>query len=403
MAKTGLPLEGIKVIEYANYVAAPVTGRLLADWGAEVIKVEPLSGDSMRFVGMQWNFPIDDEENPLFEIENSGKKGIMVDTTTEEGIDLIYKLLEDADIFITNTRQKALDRSGLDYWTMKEKTPHIIYGHLLGYGDNGPAKDNPAFDYTAYFARGGIAMSLMEKDTAPCNAVAGLGDHSAGMSLAAGILAALHKQKQTGKGERVTVSLFHTAVFGMGIMVSAAKYDYQMPITRRQPPNPLNTTYKCADGTWVQLAFFQYDKWFPGFCDIVIERPDLKDSKYSTLKSAVNYTEEFVIMMEEEFIKRPFDEWAERLQKAGIPYEKLATPTDILNDEQCWANDYLIRHTYDNGHEGVIYNTPVMFTENKRGDYVRAPYMGEHTSDIMKEIGLSDEKIAELKENKIIK
>lgn len=403
MAKTGLPLEGIKVIEYANYVAAPVTGRLLADWGAEVIKVEPLSGDSMRFVGMQWNFPIDDEENPLFEIENSGKKGIMVDTTTEEGIDLIYKLLEDADIFITNTRQKALDRSGLDYWTMKEKAPHIIYGHLLGYGDNGPAKDNPAFDYTAYFARGGIAMSLMEKDTAPCNAVAGLGDHSAGMSLAAGILAALHKQKQTGKGERVTVSLFHTAVFGMGIMVSAAKYDYQMPITRRQPPNPLNTTYKCADGTWVQLAFFQYDKWFPGFCDIVIERPDLKDSKYSTLKSAVNYTEEFVIMMEEEFIKRPFDEWAERLQKAGIPYEKLATPTDILNDEQCWANDYLIRHIYDNGHEGVIYNTPVMFTENKRGDYVRAPYMGEHTSDIMKEIGLSDEKIAELKENKIIK
>lgn len=403
MAKTGLPLEGIKVIEYANYVAAPVTGRLLADWGAEVIKVEPLSGDSMRFVGMQWNFPIDDEENPLFEIENSGKKGIMVDTTTKEGIDLIYKLLEDADIFITNTRQKALDRSGLDYWTMKEKAPHIIYGHLLGYGDNGPAKDNPAFDYTAYFARGGIAMSLMEKDTAPCNAVAGLGDHSAGMSLAAGILAALHKQKQTGKGERVTVSLFHTAVFGMGIMVSAAKYDYKMPITRRQPPNPLNTTYKCADGTWVQLAFFQYDKWFPGFCDIVIERPDLKDSKYSTLKSAVNYTEEFVIMMEEEFIKRPFDEWAERLQKAGIPYEKLATPADILNDEQCWANDYLIRHTYDNGHEGVIYNTPVMFTENKRGDYVRAPYMGEHTSDIMKEIGLSDEKIAELKENKIIK
>ena len=223
------------------------------------------------------------------------------------------------------------------------------------------------------------------------------------MSLAAGILAALNKQKQTGKGERVTVSLFHTAVFGMGIMVSAAKYDYQMPITRRQPPNPLNTTYKCADGTWVQLAFFQYDKWFPGFCDIVIERPDLKGSKYSTMKSVVNYTEEFVMMMEEEFIKRPFDEWAERLQKAGIPYEKLATPTDILNDEQCWANDYLIKHTYDNGNEGVIYNTPVMFTENKRGDYVRAPYMGEHTADVMKEIGLSDEKIAELKENNIIK
>ncbi len=403
MSKTGLPLEGIRVIEYANYVAAPVTGRLLADWGAEVIKIEPLTGDSMRFVGMQWNFPIEDEENPLFEIENSGKKGILVDTNSKEGVELVYKLLEKADIFVTNTRQKALDKSGLNYETMKKKAPHIIYGHLLGYGDNGPAKDNPAFDYTAYFARGGIAMSLMEKDTSPCNPVAGLGDHAAGMSLAAGILAALFKQKETGKGERVTVSLFHTAVFGMGIMVSAAKYDYKMPITRRQPPNPLNTTYKCADGEWVQLAFFQYDKWFPGFCDIVIERPDLKGSKYSTMKSAVNYTEEFVIMMEEEFIKRPFAEWADRLQKAGIPYEKLATPHDVLNDEQCWANDYLIKHTYDNGNEGVIYNTPVMFTENKRGDYVRAPYMGEHTAEIMEELGLDESEIENLKVEKIIK
>lgn len=403
MAKSGLPLEGVRVIEYANYVAAPVTGRLLADWGAEVIKIEPLSGDSMRFVGMQWNFPVDDKENPLFEMENSGKKGIMVDTTTKEGVELVYKLLEDADIFITNTRQRALDKAGLNYDEMKKRAPHIIYGHLLGYGDNGPAKDNPAFDYTAYFARGGVARSLMEKGTAPCNAVAGLGDHSAGMSLAAGLLAALLKQRQTGEGERVTVSLFHTAVFGMGIMVSAADYDYEMPISRQEPPNPLNTTYECADGEWVQLAFFQYDKWFPGFCDIVIERPDLKDSKYNTLKSAVKYTKEFVMMMEEEFIKRPFAEWAERLQQAGIPYEKVASTYDVLNDEQCWANDYLIKHTYETGNEGVIYNTPVMFTENKRGDYVRAPYMGEHTDEVIKGIGIADDEIAKLKADGIIK
>lgn len=403
MAKSGLPLEGVKVIEYANYVAAPVTGRLLADWGAEVIKIEPISGDSMRYVGMQWNFPIEAEENPLFEMENSGKKGILVDTTTKEGVELVYKLLEDADIFLTNTRQRALDKAGLDYESMKKRAPHIIYGHLLGYGDKGPAKDNPAFDYTAYFARGGVARSLMEKGTSPCNSVAGLGDHSAGMSLAAGLLAALMKQRQTGEGERVTVSLFHTAVFGMGIMVSAADYDYEMPISRQEPPNPLNTTYECADGEWVQLAFFQYEKWFPGFCDIVIERPDLKDSKYNNLKSAVKYAKEFVLMMEKEFIKRPFAEWAERLQKAGIPYEKVASTVDVLNDEQCWANDYLIRHKYDNGHEGVIYNTPVMFTENKRGEYVRAPYMGEHTDEVMKGICISESELEKLKADGIIK
>lgn len=399
----GLPLEGVRVIEYANFVAAPVCGRLLADWGAEVIKIEPTFGDSMRFVGIQWCFPATDEENPMFENENSGKKDIVIDTQSKEGVEIIYKLLDKADIFLTNTRQKALDRSGLNYESIKERAPHIIFAHLLGYGENGPAKDNPAFDYTAYFARGGVAMSLMEKGTSPCNPVAGLGDHYAGMSLAAGILAALRKKEQTGKGERVTVSLFHTAVFGMGIMVSAADYGYEMPITRRQPPNPLNTTFKCADDKWIQIAFFQYDKWFPGFCEKVIERSDLIGSKYSTLKSAVNYVEEFVDMMEKEFIKRPCDEWCERLQEAGIPYEKLATPVDVLHDEQCWANDYLIRHTYENGHEGVIYNTPVMFTENKRGEYVRAPKFGEHSREILSEIGIDQSEFDKLMENGIVK
>ncbi len=403
MSKTGLPLEGVRVIEYANYVAAPVCGRCLADWGAEVIKIEPLQGDSMRYVGMQWNFPIDEDENPLFEMENSGKKGIMVDTRSKEGVELIYELLQTADVFLTNTRQRALDKSGLNYECIKEKAPHIIFAHLLGYGDNGPAKNNPAFDYTAYFARGGVARALMEKGTSPANPVAGLGDHYAGISLAAGILAALYKKRETGMGERVTVSLFHTAVFGMGIPVAASKYGYRMPISRRTPPNPLNTTFKCADGDWIQLAFFQYEKWFDNFCDIVIERSDLKGSKYSTMKEVVKHTEEFVIMMEKEFIKRPFAEWAERLQKAGIPYEKLASPEDVLNDEQCWSNDYLIKHTYDNGNEGVLYNTPVMFTENPRKGYVRAPKMGEHTDKVMKDLGISEDKLEKLKENKIIK
>lgn len=403
MSNKGLPLEGIRVIEYANFVAAPVCGRLLADWGAEVIKIEPHFGDSMRIVGIQWCFPATEEENPMFEIENSGKKDIVIDTNTKEGVEVIYKLLDSADVFLTNTRQKALDKSGLNYEEIKKRAPHIIFAHLLGYGDKGPAKDNPAFDYTAYFARGGVAASLMEKGTSPANPVAGLGDHYAGMSLAAGILAALYKRKETGKGERVTVSLFHTAVFGMGIMVSAAHYGYEMPITRRQPPNPLNTTFKCADDKWIQIAFFQYDKWFPNFCNTVIERPDLIGSKYSTLKSAVNYVEEFVMMMEEEFAKRPIDEWCERLQAAGIPYEKLATPSDVLVDEQCWANDYLIKHTYENGHEGVIFNTPVMFTENPRGEYRRAPKFAEHTDEVLIQAGMSQTEIEELKNKNIIK
>lgn len=403
MARDGLPLEGVRVVEYANFVAAPACGRLLADWGAEVIKIEPHEGDTMRFVGFQWNFPTAEDENAFFEIENSGKKGIVVDTRTKEGVEVIYKLLEKADVFLTNTRQIALDKSGLNYEEIKKRAPHIIFAHLLGYGEKGPAKDNPAFDYTAYFSRGAVAMSLMEKDTSPCNPVAGLGDHYAGATLAGGVLAALYKQRQTGKGERVTVSLFHTAVYGMGIPICAAQYGYHMPITRKTPPNPLNTTFKCSDGKWIQLAFFQYDKWFPNFCNIVIERPDLIGGKYSTMKSAVQHVEEFVPMMEEEFAKRPIDEWCRRLQEAGIPHEKLAVPADVLEDEQCWANNYLLKHTYDSGNEGIIFNTPVMFTENGRDQYVPAPRLGQHTDELLKEAGYGDAELSKLKEGNIIK
>ena len=272
----------------------------------------------------------------------------------------------------------------------------------MGYGEKGPAKDTPAFDYTAYFARGGVALGLMEKGTSPCNTAAAFGDHYAGMSLAAGILAAIHRRDKIGKGEKVNVALFHTAVFGMGLPVVSSQYGYEMPITRRRPPNPINTTFKTQDGEWIQVAFFQYEKWFPNFCNIVIERPDLIGGKFSTLKGGVANLDEFIPILEDIFIQKPSQEWIKRLSEAGIPFEKLQTPGEVLNDEQCWANDYLFKHTYENGHEGVLYNTPVLFEENGIKEFVRAPKLGEHTDETLKQIGYTKEQIDELKAKKVI-
>ena len=395
-------LEGIKVIEYANFVAGPCCGRILADWGAEVIKIEPSFGDTMRLVGVQWKAPTDEDENPLFENENAGKKGIVVNANTKEGKEIIYNLVKDADIFLTNTREKALEKTDLDYESLLKVNPKIIYGHLLGYGEKGPAKDTPAFDYTAYFARGGVAKGLMEKGTSPCNTAAAFGDHYAGMSLAAGILAALLKRDRTGKGEKVSVALFHTAVFGMGLPVVSSQYGYEMPISRKNPPNPINTTFKCSDEQWIQIAFFQYEKWFPDFCNIVIERPDLIGGEFSTLKGGVEHNEEFLPILEEIFAKKPSSEWMKRLKEAGVPFEKLQTPGEVLHDEQCWANDYLFNHTYENGHEGVLYNTPVKYESTGFKKFVRAPKHGEHTKETLKDIGYTDSEIDELITNKII-
>ncbi len=402
MSKSGLPLEGVRVLEFSSFVAAPSCAKLLADWGAEVIKVEPIYGDGLRLVGGMYNSPMTDDENPMFELENGNKKGICLDTQSEEGKEVLYKILEKSDIFLTNVREKSLERGGLSYEQLKEKFPGLIYAHILGYGEKGPLKDKPGFDYTAYFARGAVSTSLMEKGTSPANTNAGFGDHYAGISLAAGILASLHKKVTTGEGERVTVSLYHTAVFGMGLMVTTAQYGNEMPLSRREPNNPIGTTYECKDKKWIQLAIMQYDKWFSRFCD-VIERDDLKENvKFNTLKEVNNHTLELVEIIEAEMIKRDSTEWAERLNNADLPYEYLQTCEDILVDPQAWDNDYLFKFKYDSGNEGVLVNTPVLFTESDSREYERAPKLGENTEEVISSLGYTSEEIEKMREDKII-
>jgi crotonobetainyl-CoA:carnitine CoA-transferase CaiB-like acyl-CoA transferase len=404
MKKNGLALDGIKIIELSSFVAAPSCAKVLADWGAEVIKVEPIQGDNLRIVGGVYNSPAKEEENPMFELENGNKKGVAINTRSEKGKEVLEKLLKDADVFITNVREKALVRSGLSYGQLKDKFPGLIHAHILGYGEDGPLKDKPGFDYTAYFARGAVSTSLMEKGTSPANTNAGFGDHYAGISLAAGILAALHKKTQTGKGDRVTVSLYHTAIFGMGLMITTAQYGNKMPLSRRTPNNPLATTFKCKDDRWIQLALLQYDKWFPKFCKEVINRLDLiEDKRFNTQAEVVKYVEEFVGILEEEMVKKSLDEWAKLLDKADLPYERLQTCEDILEDPQAWENDYLFKKTYDNGNVGVLVNTPVKFNESGIRPYKASPRIGEDTEEILLQLGYSKEEIEEMKKDKAIK
>ncbi len=340
----------------------------------------------------------------MFELENGNKRGVAINTRSEKGKEVLGKLLKDADIFVTNVREKALQRSGLSYDQLKDKYPSLIHAHILGYGEKGPLKDKPGFDYTAYFARGAVSTSLMEKGTSPANTNAGFGDHYAGISLAAGILAALHKKTLTGKGDRVTVSLYHTAIFGMGLMITTAQYGNKMPLSRRTPNNPLATTYRCKDDRWIQLALLKYDAWFPKFCKEVINRPDLiEDSRFNKQSEVVKHVETFVGVLEEEFIKKDLKEWADLLDKADLPYEKLQYCEDILEDEQAWANDYLFKTKYDSGNTGVLVNSPVKFSESGLRPYKAAPKIGEDTETILTSLGYSKEEIEEMREEEAIK
>ena len=199
-------LDGVKIVDLSTYIAAPSCGRILASYGADVIKVESPKGDDLRKAQVSYGYPAEtDEYSWGMDVQNANKKGLCLNLRTPEGIEAMYKLLETADVFLTNNRVQALVKMGLDWDTLHAKFPRLIHASILGYGENGPLKDKPGFDYTAYFSRGGIANSLMEKGTAPAVPVSGFGDDYAGIALSSGICAALYRQAKTGQGERVTV------------------------------------------------------------------------------------------------------------------------------------------------------------------------------------------------------
>jgi len=251
------PLEGIKVVDLTTFVAAPVTARLLGDLGAEVIKIEHPKGDGWREFGINFNTRFNDDENPVFDIYNSGKKMISVNLKSTEGKEILWKLLDDADVFVTNTRPDALKRLGLAYEDIKERYPRLIYAIVLGYGEEGPDAAKPAFDTTAFWARTGFArdMSPLTDSYIPITSPSGVGDTVTGYNLTAQICAALLGRARSGKGECVKAGLYHTGIFTMGTMeiIAQKPWGREFPRSRMQVEPP-GGCYETKDGDWFYLA-----------------------------------------------------------------------------------------------------------------------------------------------------
>ncbi len=397
-------LEGVRVVEFANFIAAPSCAKNLADWGAEVIKVEPIFGDAVRLMGPQYHTPATEDCCPLFELENSNKKGVAIDTKSPQGKQLLLDLIGTADVFLTNVRERSLQKDGLDYQSLMARYPKLIVAQILGYGEHGPIKDRAAFDYTAYFSRGGIAWSMQEKGTSPCNTVAALGDHYAGVQLAAGIAAALYKRTFTGVGERVTTSLFQTAVYGMGIMIASAQYGNRMPVSRKHPNSPVANFYMCKDGAWIQLAMLQYDKGVHALAE-ALDMPDLAtDPKFSTFQAALQNVDELVARLDAMFATKTRDEWEPILEQADIPYERIQSCEDLLEDPQVWANGYMTKVTYRDGSEGVLTTTPVHYESMEPRAYTLSPKVGQDNDEVLGQLlGLDQERLARLRADKVIK
>lgn len=399
------PLEGVRVVELATFIAASTAGRFLADLGADVIKIEGAKGDPLRFTAPTEGRPLDMYENTTWDLENANKRCISLDMKNPKGKEAFLKLLDTADVLITNWRVQALERQGLDYETLKVKYPGLVYALCTGYGEKGPDKDLPGFDFTSFLARGGYLETLRQRNQVPMNGVPGLGDHNVGINLAAGILGALYHAKMTGEGEKVQTSLFESAVFNMGMMVQAAQYkDTRIgyPIDIRETANPLIAAWKTKDGKYIQTCMPDYNTYFKKFIS-VLEHPELaEDERYfpvqNLLKNNLGTTLYDTIM--NKIGEKTYSEWSKILVDADIPHSLAQSLEEILEDKQAWENDCFFKMRYDNGNERVLVKQPVKYEEMGPTEYKRGPLIGENGPEILKELGYSSEEIEKMIDEK---
>ena len=399
MSHSKRPLEGVKVVELSTFIAGPSCARYLADLGAEVIKVEAPSGDPLRYFAVNEGRPFGDPEDTSFTLENTGKKCVTLNLKDPEGMEAFRKLLDRCDVFITNWRQKPLKKLGIDYESLKAGHPALVMGFVSGYGEKGPDKDLPGFDFTAFFARGGVMGTLYDVDSRPMMPLAGFGDHQAGMYLASGVIAALYHAKMTGEGDQVTVSLLHAALWDTAIYLQSRQYgdpSSKYPISMKKIANQLQVAHKTADNVWVQIGMPVYDRYYPVFMHAMGREDLVGNEKFFPQTNLRDNLEELYAIVDEEIGKRTRAELEKVLKAADIPYAVCQTWDEVLEDPQAWGSDALTKVKFPNGNERTMVRPPVMFTENEPAEYKRAGFLGEHTIEVLKDLGYTDEKVAQM-------
>lgn len=375
----------------------------MADLGADVIKIESAKGDPLRHTAPSEGRPLDMYENTTWDLENGNKRCISLNMKDPAGKEAFFKLLDTADVLITNWRVQALERAGLDYETLKARYPKLVYAICTGYGEYGPDKDLPGFDFTAFFARGGYLDSLRQRGTVPMNVVPGLGDHNVGMNLAAGICAALLQAKLKGVGEKVETSLFESAIFNMGMMIQASNYEgiaQNYPIDVRKSANPFNAAWRTKDDRFIQTCMPDFNTYYKAFITAV-GREDLADSQeYFPILTCQEkgLTSELYDIVMDAFSKKTVAEWTLILEAADIPFALAKNWMEIRNDKQAEANNCFYDMTYSNGNTRRLVRLPVKFQEMGVPEYKTGPLIGEQGAEVLKELGYEDAQIKEMQD-----
>lgn len=397
------PMEGVKVVELGVWVAGPAAGGILADWGADVVKIEPPGlGDPARsfskMLGADLPF------NPPFEMDNRSKRSIVIDLARDEGLALAHELLADADVFVTNVRLAALERLGIDPETLSKRYPHLVYAMITGYGMDGPDRDRAAYDIAAFWARSGVAGMLTSPGHHPPFQRGGMGDHGTGLSAAAAVSAALYSREKTGKGQVVSTSLLRQGLYTLSFdLASAMRYGVPMGVAQRETMGNVSiNNYQDKDGRWFWLVGLEADRHWPPLARCVGRPEWLEDPRFATAVGRAQNARELIATLDEIFATKTLAEWAEIFDaEKDMFWAPVQSLDEVIADPQVAAGGGFVE-VPDGEATTLLPATPADFAGTPWQARWMAPEHGEHTDAVLADLGCDAERIKALRESGVV-
>lgn len=391
------PLEGIRVVDAANMVMVPSAAVVLADFGADVIKLEPLHGDLNRRGHLIPGMPTHAEEYCFLQ-DNRNKRSLALDFKMPEGRLVFERLIESTDVFFTNTRHAALERNGLDYTSLAKLNSRLIFAHGTGYGNAGSERDKPGFDAVCYWSRSGLESTLfpLEGELGPLPY--GSGDHPSGMTLVTAVLLALLQRQRTGEGSYVSTSLLANGAWSNAITLQARLVDasFQERRPRHDPINFAVVYYRASCGRAFKFTIIDHAATWPRFCR-VLQRPDLiDDPAYATVEARTGRMAEIVEIADRAFAGEDLDHWRTVFAEHDIAFSALPTIDEIVDDEQMDATNVFA--TVDHPRLGPVrtVDNPIQGNALPRSPFLSAPTLGEHSREILADLGFDGTEIDRL-------
>lgn len=404
MEEKKMPLQGVKVLELSTVVAAPTTARVMAAYGADVIKVESSSGDVMRLGGTHEFTPYTDECNPLFTIHNSNKKFISLNYKDPEGKKILLDLIGKADVFITNIRENSLIRNGLDYETLRNSFPALIYAHFKGYGDKGPSASDPGFDITAYWLRSGPIADWQTSGSFPFVPTYAYGDMVTSSAFLSGIMMALYARKDTGKGTKVETSLYASGIWSNAIGVVQTQFERKhLNPNPLRPTDPFSQTYRCKDGRWIGIYCNEYVAEKEKLAKLFGIEDIIDDPRFDSIDTMqkTGAIEEVVQRCNAIFLTKTAREWRDYFSSHNVSCEIMKESREVSKDPQAIENGYMVPVEFpDKDHTEVMMPMPpISFSAYENRKYKPTGKIGENTNEILSSLGYTEEEIRNLKES----